>query len=93
VWSSGIEGTADRLPLAMTPRCAAIAPSGEFLYVAYKHAQSIAVVDLNSLEERHRIPVPAETHSLDITNDGKYLLALGSGFNCSYLSVIPLPIR
>lgn len=93
VWSSGIEGTADRLPLAMTPRCAVISPSGEFLYVAYKDAQSIAVVDLNSLEERHRMPVPAETCSLDISEDGKSLLALGDASFRSFLSVIPLPIR
>ena len=47
-----------------------------FVYTANEHGNSISAIDLRSGEVR-TLPVPISPHNVDVTADGKQLLAVG----------------
>ena len=89
VWSGDISGNPDIVRLPATPRIGVIGSSSQFLYLAYRDTMSIGVVNLRNLQPERLISAPAKILALEITPDGKKLLALGSGAtDNNYLSVI-----
>jgi len=88
VWLGSTNGTPDRIPLPFPAQCAVINQAKGLLYVGYKDRQAVGVIDLNTLELLGSIETPGEIVALEITSDEQTVLALGSGFECSYLSQI-----